>query len=47
MASFRKFFKFLRASGQIDEETEDDVRDTLKEYKDEFLEAVEFEDSFW
>jgi hypothetical protein len=47
MASFRKLFKFLRASGRIDEEIEDDVRRTLKEYKDEFLEAVEFEDSFW
>lgn len=47
MASFRKFFKFLRETGRINQEIEDDVRDTLKEHKDEFLEAGEFDDSIW
>ncbi len=47
MASFRKFFKFLRESGRVDQEVEDDVREMLKENKDEFLEAVAFDDSFW
>jgi site-specific recombinase XerD len=47
MASFRKFFRFLRESGRIDEEIENDVRDTLIEYRDEFLKAAEFDDSFW
>lgn len=47
MASFRKFFKFLRESGRIEQDIEDDVRETLKENKDEFLEAVEFDDSLW
>lgn len=47
MASFRKFFKFLQESGRIDDEVEDDVRETLKESKDEFLEAVEFDDTYW
>ena len=47
MASFRKFFKFLRESGRVDREVEDNVRTTLKENKDAFLEAVEFDDSFW
>lgn len=47
MASFRKFFRFLQESGRIDEEIENDVRDTLIEYRDEFLEAVEFDDYFW
>lgn len=47
MASFRKFFKFLRETGRINQEVEDDVQNTLKEHKDEFLEAVNFDDSFW
>lgn len=47
MASFRKFFKFLRESERIDDEVEKDVRETLKENKVEFLEAVEFDDTFW
>jgi len=47
MVSFRKFFKFLRETGRINEKIEDDVLDTLKEHKDEFLEAVEFNDSIW
>ena len=46
MGSFRKFFRFLRESGRIDGEIEDDVRETLKESKDEFLEAVEYDDSY-
>jgi site-specific recombinase XerD len=47
MASFRKFFKFLQESGRIDDEVEDDVRETLKERKDRFLEAVELDDTYW
>lgn len=47
MASFRKFFKFLRESGRVKREVENDVREMLKENKDEFLEAVEFDDSYW
>ena len=37
MASFRKFFKFLRESNRVYDDTEIEVRDTLKENKDEFL----------
>ena len=44
MASFRKFFKFLGQSSRVDAETEAEVYNTLKEGKDEFLEAVAFED---
>lgn len=47
MASFRKFFKFLRESERIDREIEDEVRETLKENKEKFLEAVEFDDTDW
>ena len=47
MASFRKYFKFLRESGRVEKVVEDEVRETLKESKDEFLEAVEFDDSGW
>ena len=47
MASFRKYFKFLRESRRVEKEVEDEVRETLKESKDEFLEAVEFDDSYW
>ena len=47
MASFRKYFKFLRESGRIKKEVVDDIRETLKENKDEFLEAVAFDDSYW
>jgi len=46
MASFRKFFKFLRESSRVDDDTEIEVRDTLKEHKDEFLDAVAFNDDY-
>ena len=44
IASFRKFFKFLRESNRIDDDSEIEVRDTLKEHKDEFLDAVALDD---
>jgi len=46
MGSFRKFFKFLRESSRVDDDTKIEVRDTLKEYKDEFLDAVAFNDDY-
>lgn len=47
MASFRKFFRFLRESGRINGAIESDVRQMLRESKDEFLEAVEYDDTVW
>ena len=44
MASFRRFFNFLRESNRIDDDSEIEVRDTLKEHKDEFLDAVALDD---
>ena len=46
MASFRKFFKFLRESNRVDEDIESEVRYTLKEDKEEFLDAVAFDDEY-
>jgi len=46
MASFRKFFKFLSETNRVDNDTETEVRDTLKENKDEFLYAVAFDDDY-
>ena len=47
MASFRKFFKFMVESERIDGEIETEVRTILKKEKDEFLEAVAFDDDDW
>ena len=44
MVSFRKFFNFLRESNRVDDDSEIEVRDTLKEHKDEFLDAVALDD---
>lgn len=44
MASFRKFFKFMTESGRIEQTIEGEVRETLKENKEEFLDAVGFDD---
>jgi site-specific recombinase XerD len=44
MASFRKFFKYLKESNQIQQSIVDDVQETLRENKEEFLEAVAFDD---
>lgn len=44
LASFRKFFKFLHESQRIDEETKDEVYLTLKQDRDEFLDAVACDD---
>lgn len=38
LASFKKFFKYLVESKRINPEIEAEVRETLKEYKEEFLE---------
>ncbi len=46
MASFRKFFKFLRESSRVDNDTEVEVRNTLKEHKQEFLDAVGFDEDY-
>ena len=46
MASFRKFFKFLSESNRGDDDTEIEVRDSLKENKDELLDAVAFDDDY-
>ncbi len=46
MASFRKFFKFLSESNRVDDDTEIEVRDSLKENKDELLDAVAFDDDY-
>jgi site-specific recombinase XerD len=44
LASFRKFFKFLHESQRIDQEKKDEVYLTLKEDRDEFLDAVACDD---
>ena len=44
MATFRKFFKFTSETNRIDKVVEDEVRQVLKDEKDAFLEAVEFDD---
>ena len=46
LASFRKFFKFLCESNRVDNDSEIEVRDTLKEHKDEFLDAVAFDNDY-
>ncbi len=46
MASFRKFFKFLGESRRVDDATEVEVRETLKEHKEEFLEAAGFDEDY-
>jgi len=46
LASFRKFFKFLCESNRVDNDSESEVRETLKEHKDEFLDAVAFDDDY-
>ena len=45
MASFRKFFKFLAETNRIEHTTVDEVRETLKENKEDFLDAVAFDDT--
>ena len=44
IASFRKFFKFMGETGRLDDETVSEVLETLKERRDDFLEAVEDDD---
>ncbi len=39
IASFKKFFKYLVESNRISLNIEAEVRETLKEYKEEFLES--------
>ncbi len=45
MASFRKFFKFMAETNRIEQTTVDEVRETLKENKEDFLDAVAFDDT--
>ncbi len=45
MASFRKFFKFMGVTGRLDDETVIGVLDALRLHRDDFLEAVEDDDS--
>jgi site-specific recombinase XerD len=40
MASFKKFFQWMRETGRVSRETVSDVLTTLKEGRDEFLESV-------
>ncbi|HYT28020.1 MAG TPA: site-specific integrase [Ktedonobacteraceae bacterium] len=42
MASFKKFFQWMGETGRVSPETLDDVLSTLKEGRDEFIEAAEF-----
>ena len=44
IASFRKFFKFLVEKGRLNPEMEKQIKETLKENKQVFLDAVEFDD---
>ncbi len=44
MATFRKFFVYLNECKQIEQSVVDEVKGTLKENKESFLEAVAFED---
>ncbi len=46
MASFRKFFKFMVESNRMSGDSLEEVRRVLKESKDEFMGAVEFDDIF-
>ena len=41
LASFKKFFQWMGEAGRVSPETVADVLDTLKEGRDEFLEAVD------
>jgi site-specific recombinase XerD len=41
LASFKKFFQWMGETGRVSPETVADVLTTLKEDRDEFLEAVE------
>ncbi len=44
MGSFRKLFKFLVESGRVEKKTEQEIREMLKEGKEEIMGAVNFED---
>ena len=44
MATFRKFFKYLKESNRIEGNIEEEVRETLKEHKEGFLDAVAFDE---
>jgi site-specific recombinase XerD len=41
MTSFRKFFSYMVETKKINPDIAVEVKDTLKEYKEEFLEAVQ------
>jgi len=42
IGSFKKFFQWMGETGRVSPETVDDVLSTLKEGRDEFIEAAEF-----
>ena len=44
MATFRKFFKYLKESNRIEGNIEEGVRVTLKEHNEGFLDAVAFDE---
>lgn len=41
-ASFKKFFRWMGETGHVSPETVVDVLTTLKDSRDEFLDAVEY-----
>ncbi len=47
LSSFGKFFKWMHAAGRMEEEILEEVLETLKERKDEFLDAVDDGDGDW
>lgn len=47
LASFRKFFKWMGERGHVSEQTVAEVLYTLKEHRDEYLEAVDDFSDFW
>ena len=47
ISSFKKFFKWMKDTGRMDAQVVKDILSTLKEERDEFLEAVDDGVSFW
>lgn len=47
LASFKKFFQWMGETKRISPEVVDDVLTTLKEEREDFLEAVEDDDDLW
>ncbi|NJP12169.1 MAG: site-specific integrase [Leptolyngbyaceae cyanobacterium RU_5_1] len=47
ITSFRKFFRYMVESQRISADQEAEIRETLKEGKEEFLGAVRMDDLVW